>query len=409
MSIFPWRKKKVEARLSTSKSFFWGSSNSGTLVNENTALQTAAVYACVRVISEAVACLPIHVYKDDDRGAIRVPDHYLSKLLHFLPNPDMTGFILRETMMSHILLWGNAYCQLLRDGGGRVVAIYPLLPGKMDVNRNEQGELYYTYWKDADEPRPNQKSGGVILRKEDVLHVPGMSYDGMVGYSPIALAKNAVGMAIATEEYGAGFFANNANPGGILEHPGTLNNQDKIRQSWETLYKGSSKSHRLAVLEEGMTFKQVSIPPEQAQFLQTRKYQLNEIARIFRVPPHMIGDLEKSSFSNIEQQSLEFVKYTVEPWVVRLEQAMCKSLLSTSEQDNYFIKFNLDGLLRGDYETRMKGYAIGIQNGFMSPNDARRLENMNLIPTEEGGDAYLCNGNMISVKQAAFGREDDNA
>ena len=403
MGIFSWFKKKTENRLSTSKSIFWGASNSGTYVNENTAMQTTAVYACVRVIAEAVASLPVHIYQNDERGARLVPGHPLHVLLNLSPNPDMTNFVLLETIMHHLLLWGNAYCQLLRDGTGRVKFIYPLLPGKMDVSRNDKGEIYYTYWRDRDETRPKEESGGVTLRKEDVLHIPGLSYDGMVGYSPIALAKNAVGLAIATEEYGAGFFANNANPGGILEHPGALKKPENIRDSWEALYKGSSRSHRLAVLEEGLTFKQVSVPPEQAQFLQTRKYQLNEIARIFRVPPHMVGDLEKSSFSNIEQQSLEFVKYTVEPWVIRLEKSLCKSLLMPSEWGNIYIKFSLDGLLRGDYETRMKGYAIGIQNGFMSPNDARRLEDMNLIPAEDGGDSYLVNGNMISVKKAAFG------
>ena len=204
-------------------------------------------------------------------------------------------------------------------------------------------------------------------------------------------------MAIATEQYGAEFFANSANPSGILEHSGTLTNQDLIRQTWESLYKGSEKSHRLAILEEGLTFKPISIPPEQAQFLQTRRFQIGEIARIFRVPPHMVGDLEKSSFNNIEQQSLEFVKYTIQPWVTRWEQQLLNTLLTPSEQEKYFIRFNLGGLLRGDYETRMKGYAIGIQNGFMSPNDCRRLEDFNLIDSP-AGDRYMVNGNMIDIE-----------
>ena len=245
-----------------------------------------------------------------------------------------------------------------------------------------------------------------MLSKEDVLHIPGLSYDGLVGYSPIALARNAVGMAIATEDYGASFFANGANPGGILEHPGTIKNPGGIRDSWEALYKGAKNSGKVAVLEDGLKFHQVSIPPEQAQFLETRKFQLNEIARIFRIPPHMIGDLEKSSFSNIEQQSLEFVKYTLDPWVVRWEQSMHQALILPSEKDAVFLKFNLDGLLRGDYETRMKGYAIGIQNGFMSPNDVRRLENFNEIPDEEGGNNYMVNGNMVKLADvgAAYGK-----
>lgn len=288
---------------------------------------------------------------------------------------------------------------ILRDASGRITALYPLLPNKMDISRSpDTREIFYTYWRDMDETRQKEKTGGVILRKEDILHVPGLSFDGMLGYSPIALAKNAVGMPIATEDYGASFFANGASPGGIWEYPTTLKNHEQIREAWERLYKGMGNSHRLAVLEDGLKYHQISIPPEQWQFLETRKFQLNEIARTFRVPPHMIGDLEKSSFSNIEQQSLEFVKYTVEPWVIRLEQAMCQNLLTESEQDRYSIRFNLDGLLRGDYETRMKGYSMGIQNGFMSPNDCRRLENFDLIPPEEGGDTYMVNGNMVSLK-----------
>lgn len=394
------RKKTPKNSLSTSKNFFWGSSTSGTFVNENTAMQTAAVYACVRVISEAIASLPLHVYRYEENGSKLLPGHSLYNILHNAPNPEMTSFVFRETLMSHLLLWGNAYAQIIRDGGGRVLALYPLLPNKTDVWRGPDGQIYYTYWRNTDESRPNEKSGGVTLSKDDVLHISGLSFDGLVGYSPIALTKNAVGMAIATEDYGASFFANNANPGGILEHPGTLKNPDQIRAAWEMLYKGGNKAHRIAVLEEGLKFHPISVPPEEAQFLETRKFQLDEIARIFRIPPHMVGDLEKSSFSNIEQQSLEFVKYTLDPWVVRWEQTMNQSLLLPSEKASVFIKFNLDGLLRGDYATRMNGYAIGRQNGWLSANDIRRLENMNEITPEEGGDLYLVNGNMVKLADA---------
>lgn len=407
--LFGKKGRNTENSLSTSKSFFWGGSTSGAYVSENSALQTTAVYACVRVIAETVAALPLNVYQYAGDGRKLATEHYLYNILHNEPNPEMTSFVFRETLMSHLLLWGNAYAQIIRDGGGRVVALYPLLPSKMDVSRNTSGEIYYTYWKDKDETRPHEKSGGIVLSVDEVLHIPGLSYDGLVGYSPIALAKNAVGMAIATENYGASFFSNNANPGGILEHPGTLKNTDSIRSAWESLYKGNGKSHRIAVLEEGLKFHQVSIPPEQAQFLETRRFQLNEIARIFRIPPHMIGDLEKSSFSNIEQQSLEFVKYTIDPWVSRIEQSMHQSLILPSEKSRYFIKFNVDGLLRGDYETRMKGYAIGIQNGFLCPNDVRRLEDLNEISDEEGGNNYVLNGNMVKLRDvgAAYGKDGD--
>lgn len=398
MSIFSRKKvKKAENSLSTSRSIFWGGSTSGTFVNETTALQTAAVYACVRVITEAIASLPLHIYRYEDNASKLVTEHYLFNLLHNEPNPEMTSFVFRETLMAHLLLWGNAYAQILRDGGGRVIGLYPLLPDKMDVNRSPSGEIYYTYWRDMDEGRKREESGMVVFSKDDVLHIPGLSFNGLVGYSPIALAKNAVGMAIATENYGASFFANGATPSGILEHADSIKDPAKVRNAWEVIYKGSGNANKVAVLEDGLKFHSISIPPEQAQFLQTRKFQLNEIARIFRIPPHMIGDLERSSFNNIEHQSLEFVKYTLDPWVVRWEQAMRQSLLLPSEKGRYFIKFNLDGLLRGDYETRMNGYRIGVQCGFFSPNDVRRLEDMNEIPAEEGGNNYMVNGNMVKL------------
>jgi len=233
-----------------------------------------------------------------------------------------------------------------------------------------------------------------------VLHIPGLGFDGLVGYSPIAMAKNAIGMAIACEEYGAKFFANGAAPGGVLEHPGTIKDPQRVRESWQSTFGGSGNANKIAVLEEGMKYTPIGISPEQAQFLETRKFQINEIARIFRVPPHMVGDLEKSSFSNIEQQSLEFVKYTLDPWVIRWEQAFMRSLLLQDEKAEYFVKFNLEGLLRGDYQSRMRGYATGISNGFLSPNDIRRLENMNLIPAEKGGDDYYLNGGYVRLEDA---------
>ena len=240
----------------------------------------------------------------------------------------------------------------------------------------------------------------MYLDPSEVLHIPGLGFDGLVGYSPIAMAKNAIGMAIACEEYGAKFFANGAAPGGVLEHPGTIKDPQRVRESWQSTFGGSGNANKIAVLEEGMKYTPIGISPEQAQFLETRKFQINEIARIFRVPPHMVGDLEKSSFSNIEQQSLEFVKYTLDPWVIRWEQSIQRSLLSKDEKAMYFVKFNLEGLLRGDYQSRMNGYAIGRQNGWMSANDIRELENLDRIPAEDGGDLYLINGNMLPLKNA---------
>lgn len=351
-----------------------GGSTAGKSVTERSAMQMTAVYSCVRILAEAVAGLPLHLYSyTNDGGKEKEIKHPLYFVLHDEPNIEMTSFVFRETLMTHLLLWGNAYAQIIRNGKGEVIALYPLMPNRMTVDRDSKGRLVYIYQTSSDDAK-TMKGTMVYLKPEEVLHIPGLGFDGLVGYSPIAMAKNSIGMAIACEEYGAKFFANGAAPSGVLEHPSTLKDPKKVRESWNATFGGSSNSNKVAVLEEGMKYTAIAISPEQAQFLETRKFQINEIARIFRVPPHMVGDLEKSSFSNIEQQSLEFVKYTLDPWVVRWEQAMARALLSPSEKEKYFIKFNVDGLLRGDYESRMNGYATARQNGWMSANDIRGQE-----------------------------------
>ena len=402
------RDKPVDKAADAGYSFLFGRTTSGKPVNERTAMQTTAVYACVRILAEAVASLPLHVYEyQDDGGKKLVHDHPLYYLLHDEPNPEMTSFVFRETLMSHLLIWGNAYAQIIRDGAGRVLGLYPLLPDKMDVQRDDKGNIYYVYSRNSDENPMFKEYGNIKLKAEDVLHIPGLGFDGLIGYSPIAMAKNAVGMTLACEEYGASFFANGANPGGVLEHPGVLKDPSKVRESWNSVYRGVSNAHKIAVLEEGMKYQQIGIPPEEAQFLETRKFQINEIARLYRIPPHMVGDLDKSSFSNIEQQSLEFVKYTLDPWVIRWEQSLQRSLLLPGEKGKYFIKLNVDGLLRGDYQSRMNGYAVGRQNGWFSANDIREMENMNPIPDEEGGNLYLINGAMTKLADAgAFAKTD---
>jgi HK97 family phage portal protein len=273
------------------------------------------------------------------------------------------------------------------------------------VDRDDRGRLIYRYSR-YDEHNPNFKQQGeIILPMEQVLHIPGLGFDGLVGYSPIAMAKNAIGLAVACDEYGASFFANGAAPSAVLEHPGVIKNPERVRDAWQRAY-GSSNAHKTAILEEGMKYTPISIPNNEAQFLETRKFQIEEIARLYRVPLHMIGDLDHATFSNIEHLSLEFVKYTLDPWLVRWEQGLQKALLSDSEKGRYFIKFNVEGLLRGDYQSRMQGYATGISNGFLSPNDCRRLENMNLIPAEKGGDDYYLNGGYVRLEDAGKVAED---
>ncbi|MDY3851034.1 MAG: phage portal protein [Bullifex sp.] len=409
--LFRSRDKPENRTAGSAYAFLMGGSTSGKSVNERSAMQMTAVYACVRILSEAIAGLPLHMYRyRDDGGKEKATEHNLYHLLHDEPNPEMTSFVFRETLMTHLLLWGNAYAQVIRNGKGEVLALYPLMPSRMSVDRTKDGRIVYIYSRDQSEANAG-KDSQVVLTSDDVLHIPGLGFDGLVGYSPIAMAKNAIGMAIACEEYGARFFANGASPSGVLEHPGTLKDPKRVRDSWNAAYGGTSNAHKVAVLEEGMKYVPISISPNEAQFLETRKFQLDEIARIFRVPPHMVGDLDKSSFSNIENMSREFVTYTLSPWMVRWEQSLFRTLLSADEKKGFFFRFNADGLLRGDYASRMQGYSVGIQNGFMSPNDVRQLEDLDLIPDELGGNKYMVNGNMVDLANvgAAYNGNQDRA
>ena len=355
-------------------------------------MQLTTVYACVRVIAETIASLPFNVYENTDHGSVKASEHPLQRLLHDEPNPEMTSFIWRETMLSHLLLWGNSYSQIIRTGRNGIVGLYPLLPDHMNVDRNSKGVLTYTY--------TTSDGKTVQLAPEDVLHIPGLGFDGVVGYSPIALEKNAIGLGIAAEEYGSKFFQNGARPSGVLTHPNSVKDPKRLRESWNAAYGGSSNSSKVAVLEEAMTFTPISMPNNEAQFLETRKFQVAEICRIYRVPPHLVGDLEHATFSNIEHQGISFAVHTIRPWLVRIEQSINRALFSDAEKGRFYVQFNIDGLMRGDYKSRMEGYAIARQNGWMSANDIRELENLNPLSEEEGGNAYLINGNMIPINLA---------
>ena len=368
-----------------------GRSNSlaGIYVSEQTSMTISAVYACVRLIAEDVASLPFTIYKRLERGKEKAADHQLYPILRSSPNGVMTAFGFLECMMTNLLLWGNAYAQIIRNRRGEIHSMEPLSSAKMRVGKNAAGEYEYSYTTDRGLTRK--------LTRSEIFHVAGISYDGILGMSPIAVARECIGLAKATEVYANNFFANGAKPGGILQHPGVVKDPERVRKSWEQVYRGAHNAHKIAVLEEGMTYKEISIPQKDAQFLETRQFQLNEICRIFRVPPHLVGDLSKATFSNIEHQSIDYVVHTLRPWLVRWEQAVNLQLLDENDRAEYYAKFNADGLLRGDFETRMKGYATGIQNGFLSPNDVRELEDMN---PAEGGDVYLVNGNMKTIEKA---------
>lgn len=389
--------------------FIFGKADSGEKVDEKTAMQIATVYACVRLLADSVAQLPLFLYKDEKDGkSTKAVKHPLYKILYRQPNPEMTSFSFREVMMTHLLLWGNAYAQIVRDGKNNIIGLYPLLPENVEVDRCGDGKLYYTYHAYTDEV-PNTKNKDIVFRREEILHVVGLGFNGLVGFSPIAMMKNALGATIAVEKYGSVFFKNGAQPMGVLEHPGVLKNPERIRENWKEVYGGASNAHSVAILEEGMSYKPISLPPEDSQFLSTREFDVEEICRIFRVPPHMVQSLKRSTFNNIEHQSIDFVVHTLDPWLLRIEQAIIKDLLLENEKDVYYPKFNVDGLLRGAVNERMRAYSVGVTNGFLSPNEVRRKENLPPIPTEEGGDFYFVNGSYTRLKDvgAAYLRSEE--
>ena len=266
-------------------------------------------------------------------------------------------------------------------------------------------QIYHAYTDEV----PGEQNKDIYFRRDEIFHVPGLGFNGLIGFSPIAMMKNSLGTSIAVDKYGSAFFKNGAQPSGVLEHPGVMKDPNRVRDNWEAAYGGAANAHRVAVLEEGMTYKPVSLPPEDSQFLESKQFSVTEICRIFRVPPHLVADLSHATFSNIEYQSLNFVMHSLTPWLVRIEQGIIKDLLLEDEQDTYFPKFNVDGLLRGDYQSRMNGYATGISNGFLSPNDIHRLENMDLIPADQGGDDYYLNGGYVKLKDAGLAQQNKAA
>jgi HK97 family phage portal protein len=388
------RREKVPDWVTQARSVSGFSTYAGIAIRPENAESMSAVFACVRVLAESVASLPLILYERlPDGGKRRATEHPLFGLLHDAPNDELTSYEWRATMMRSLLLWGNGYSEIEYDGSGRVVGLHPLLPNQMEVSRMpDTGELVYRYAAGS--------TGTVDLPSWKTFHVRGIGPSGVVGISPIMAAKQAIALSLSLEEYAARLFANDARPSIVLTHPKTISEEaaKRLRSSWIELFGGVSNSHGVAVLEEGLQVKEVGIPPEDAQFLQSRKFQKEEIASIYRVPLHMIGDLERATFSNIEQQSLEFVIYTLRPYLVNWEQAISRALLLPSERGRYFAEFLVDGLLRGDVQSRYGAYAVGRQWGWLSPNDVRRLENMDPI---KGGDSYMVPLNMAEVGQGS--------
>jgi HK97 family phage portal protein len=368
--------------------------NAGARVDQNSALNIPAVWACIRIIAESIGSLPLHLYTRQGRGKNRAVNHPLYLLLHDRPNPEMTAMTFRELLVSHVLAWGNAYAEKELDQLGRVKALWPIGPDRVEPRRDmDSREIFY---------RVRLEDSGMTkdIPRDAMLHVPGLSYNGLVGYSPIAKMREAIGLTLATEEFGARFFGAGTHPGLIVSHPGKLGEMahKNLRESLSTKYSGLGKSHRLLLLEEAMKVEKIGINPEEAQFLATRRFQLAEIARIYRVPMHMLADVEKgASYASIEQMSLDFVIHTLRPWMVRFEQAYNNQLFLTDlERRRYFWEHLVEGLLRGDLKSRYEAYAIGRNWGWLSADDCRELENMNPLPDGKG-EIYLQPLNMVEA------------
>jgi HK97 family phage portal protein len=349
----------------------------------------SAVYAAVRVISETVASLPLIIYRRLPRGKERATSNPAYPILHDRPNDYMTSIVFRETAMVHVLLWGNAYAEVVWGGGGSVRGLYLIEPWRCKPKVID-GRLIYHVQTGYDENGQVMEQRDIDYR--DIVHVPGLSFNGIHGRSVVSWARESIGLGLRSEEFGSSFFGKAARPSGVLEHPGVLaeDSAARLRDSWQRTYGSAENTGKVAVLEEGMKFNPLTIPPEDAQFLQTRKFQVEEIARWFRLPPHKIGSLDKATFSNIEHQALEFVSDTIQPWLIRWEQEINRKILG----GDLFCEHLVDSLLRGDISSRYAAYATGKQNGWLSADEIRERENMNPLPDGQG-EIYLVPLNMV--------------
>lgn len=348
-------------------------STAGLPVHPSTALSIGAVFACARVLAESVAQLPLLLYRrTEDGGKERATDHYLYPVLHDQPNKRQTSFQFREMMMGHLALRGNAYAQIVPGPRGFAQELIPLHPDRMEVDQMPSGAVRYRY----------RRADGTaqIFSEERIFHLSTLSDNGVTGLSLITLARDSLGLAKATEEYGARFFGQGARPRGTLTHPGRLSEAAKknLRESLQTEFSGLKQSHGTMLLEEGLTWTQIGLSNEDSQFLGSREFSVTEIARWFRVPPHMIGDLTRSTFSNIENESLNFARFTMQPWYVRWEQAIKKDLIL--DEDDIFAEFLMDGFLRGDTLSRAQANQIYINTGVLTRNEVRAMENRNPLP-----------------------------
>lgn len=366
----------------------------GRLVNEYTALNSSVVFACVRIIAETIGSLPLAMYRRDPKKPDYKSREYgapLAGLLHDEPNEEMTAMEFIEVLTGHAVSWGNAYARIVRrKTGAETIALWPLMPDRTHPARDKNGRLVYI-WKDGN-------SAEKTFPMSEILHVRGFGFDGMSGYSVIGYARQSIAAAQAADEYAARFFASGGKPSGVLEYPKafkTAADEKAVRESWNEIY-GGMGNNGVALLQNGMAYKPISFNPEDMQLLATRQFSVPEICRWFRISPHMVADLSRATFSNIETLALEFVKLTLTPWLVRWEQAIKRCCMTPEEKRVLFVKFNLDALLRGEFATRMAGYSSALQNGINSINEVRAIEDENPI---DGGDAHHIQLNMQDIQR----------
>jgi len=362
----------------------------GVDVNEDTALKHSAVWACVRVLSETIASVPLQVFTRSGDTVSPDRDHPLYHLLHDAPNPHQTSFRFREMLMGHLALWGNAYIEIERDRAGRPVALWPLLPDRTEPKRKSGTKYLVT--------RPDF-GREYVLQPGRFIHICGLGFDGLKGYSPIAYARMSLGLAMAADEYGGRFFGKGMQPSGYLTTQNRFRKPEDleaVREQFEEVHGGLKNSHRMLILQQGLEWKPISIPPNDAQFLETRGFGVLDVSRWYGVPPHLLAHLSDATFSNVEHEGTRFVTHTIRPWAVRWEQELAKELFPGSNKRS-FAEFSLDGLLRGDMTTRFEAYSKARMMGVYSANEVRRLENMN--PLADGGDIYMVPANMMAVER----------
>jgi len=366
---FPFFKKRNWANFDA---FEGRETSSGINITETVALGIPAVYACIRVLTEAIASLPLITYERFDNGDNeRAKKFSLYTLLHDSPNPLMTSFELRELLVGHLCLRGNAYCFIERDGG-EIVALWPLHPDKVTVEVSGR-ELVYKHQNDGIE-KPYSMS--------DILHIRGLSADGIIGFSPLTLLKDSFGYAKAVGEYSSSYFKNDASPGGILSTPSALSTQAhaNLKNAWTTGHEGKNNHHRVAIMDNDLKWQSIGVSPQDSQLIESQKFSVVEVARVFRVPLNLVMDYERSTYSNVTEQNRSFLTHTLQPWLSRIEQAMSKSLLTESEKEKYFIEHLTQGFLRADTKTRYESYKVAIDAGFLTIEEVRQLENLNSIP-----------------------------